>query len=891
MKPSSIAATAWHARTAADVLAELATSPEGLSEADVSARRQTFGANVLPRPRRRSTLLLYVHQFRNPLIYLLIIACAISLAIGEWTDAAFILAVLQINAILGTLQEWKAEASAAALQDLIPRRVPVRREGELRLVDSVDLVPGDIVRLDSGAMVPADLRLLSSRELKVDEAPLTGESLPAEKDAHDNVPETAPVGDRRTMLHAGTTVQTGRAEGVVVRTGAGTEVGRIAEALVAQPAPLPPLVVRLERFTRAIAVFVVAACAVIGVALFLKGLPPAQVFLVMVALAVAAIPEGLPIAITVALSVGSARMARRNVIVRRLPAVEGLGACTVIASDKTGTLTANELTLRAVWFPNGGDVEVEGRGYSPRGRCLKDGVPVSGPMEERLRDLATAGSLANEATLEWGDGSAPRLLGDSVDIAFLAFAAKLGLDREAIRRSFPEVGTIPYESARGFAARFHRAGGTCVAAVKGAAEALLPMCVNVDKSAVLLEVDRMAARGFRVLAVAQGPIEAVGDADDSVTADIRGLQFLGLVGLIDPVRPEAAEAVRTCRQAGIDVRVVTGDHPATALAIARSVGLAAGEDDVIRGSELAAAGDGPDYDGRVARGCVFARVEPVQKLAIVRSLQRSGHFVAVTGDGVNDAPALHQAHIGVAMGKGGTDVARGAADLILTDDNFASIVGGIEEGRIAYDNVRKVSYLLLSTGAAEIVLFFLAVAFDRPVPFFAAQLLWLNLVTHGFQSIALSFERGESGVLGRRPRPPGQALFDRRMIEEVALSALFIGTVGFLFFSWTLANGWAEADARNAVLLWMVACQNIHGFNCRSETRSTFRIPFAANPFLVIAVIVAHGVHIGAMYAPGLSDLLALKPVSFDVWLRIAGMALGLIVVMELYKLARPRDP
>jgi magnesium-transporting ATPase (P-type) len=373
---------------------------------------------------------------------------------------------------------------------------------------------------------------------------------------------------------------------------------------------------------------------------------------------------------------------------------------------------------------------------------------------------------------------------------------------------------------------------------------------------------------------------------------LSGLEFLGLVGLIDPLRPEVPAAIAACHRAGIGVRMVTGDHPATALAIARELGLTDRPDAVVIGADLAnLANDPGERDLAVARGRVFARVEPVQKLAIVESLRRAGHFVAVTGDGVNDAPALHAANIGVAMGQGGTDVARDASDLILADDNFSSIVNGVEEGRIAYDNVRKVVYLLISTGAAEIVIFFLAFQFGLPVPLFAAQLLWLNLVTNGFQDVALSFEKGEPGILDQPPRPPNQPIFDRRMIEEVTLSGAFIGVVGFLFFQWVLQQGWAEQEARNALLLWMVACENVHGFNCRSEWRSTFRIPLSANPVLVGAVIAAHGVHIGAMYTPGLSDVLQVHPVSLQTWAQVAALSLGLVVLMEIYKLLRPRRP
>jgi magnesium-transporting ATPase (P-type) len=891
MDPRRIAGIPWHARTADEALADLESRADGLSAAEAAARLTTFGANELPKAKRRSLAIVFLGQFQNPLIYLLLAAAAVSLAIGETTDAGFIFAVLLVNAVIGTAQEWKAETSAEALKRLLPIQVVVRRDGDSRKIDGRTLVPGDVVRIASGTLVPADVRLLAEQDVKVDESLLTGESLPVGKDAAAVVADASALGDRRTMLHAGTMVLSGRAEGVVVRTGSHTEVGRIAQALAAAPEAPPPLVVRLERFTRMIGVFIVAAVTVLGVALYLTGMAPAAIFFLVVALAVSAIPEGLPVAITVALSVASARMARRNVIVRKLPAVEGLGACTVIASDKTGTLTLNALIIARVWLPEVGDLVVEGRGYAPEGAIRRvDGGGLDEVAAAALRRLAEAGALANEAALRVDADGGVRHLGDTVDVAFLALAGKLGLSRPALLQTRPELAAIPYESAQKFAAAINRHGDGAIASVKGAAEVVLPMCAGADPPAVLDEAHRLAADGFRVLAVAAGQVAPT--AAEAPAAALAGLELLGLVGLIDPLRGEVPDAIRRCREAGIGVRMVTGDHPVTALAIARALGLAESETEVVHGADLHdLANDPSELDLAVARGRVFARVEPVQKLAIVESLGRGGHFVAVTGDGVNDAPALNAAHIGVAMGEGGTDVARGAADLILTDDNFASIVGGIEEGRIAYDNIRKVVYLLISTGAAELIVFFLAFAFGRPIPLFAVQLLWLNLVTNGFQQVAVSFEKGEPGILGLPPRSPDQPIFDRRMIEEVLLSGAFIGGVGFLFFDHLLRQGWSEADARNALLLWMVACENVHGFNCRSEWRSTFRIPLAANPILVLSVLAAHGVHIAAMYTPGLSEVLGAHPVSFATWSQIAGLALGLIAVMEVYKLVRPRPP
>jgi magnesium-transporting ATPase (P-type) len=866
----------WHAVPAADALRLLDTPRDGLTEAEAAARLRRFGPNELPSPPRDAPWVVFLRQFKSPLIYLLMAAAAVSVAIGEATDALFIAAVLLANATIGAIQEWKAESGAEALNAMIRIRAVAIRDGQRHQLDAADLVPGDMVVLEAGSVVPADLRLLSGQDLRADESLLTGESLPVEKAADAVVAEAAALGDRCSLLFAGTVVAGGRAEAVTVQTGRHTELGRIAQAMARTQAAVPPLVQRLERFSAAIGWLVVAATAVLGTALVAQGAPPAQIFLVAVALAVAAIPEGLPVAITVALSVGSARMARRRVIVRALPAAEALGACTCIASDKTGTLTCNELTIRRLWLPSGISVEVEGEGYDPAGRVLAG--PEDLPLVARLAD---SGRLCNEATFRPDGNGGWHRFGDTVDVAFLVLAEKTG--HRGGNGAAEEI--VPFDSGRRFAAAFHRVPKGLTAHVKGAVEAILPMCRG-DGAAALAEAERLAASGFRVLAVAAGPVR---EASSDHLAD---LEFLGLAALIDPLRPGARDAVARCRRAGVDVRMVTGDHPATALAIAAELGIASPADPVVTGTDLAGLAEDPDaFDEAVAKAKVFARVEPVQKLSIVQSLQRGGHFVAVTGDGVNDAPALRSAHIGVAMGKEGTDVARGAAGLIIADDDFSSIVAGIEEGRIAYDNVRKVVYFLITAGVGEIALFFIAFLAGLPIPLFAAQLLWLNLVTNGIQHVALALEKGEDDILDRSPRPPAQPIFDRRMIEQVALSGLFVGAVAAWFFAWALDRGMPETEARNALLLLMVVFGNVQAFNCRSERRSALAHSPFANPFLLVAVPAAHLVHVGAAYLPGLSTVLRIDPLSFDVWATVVPAALGLILVMDLYKWLRRFRP
>jgi len=857
----------------------------GLADKEAERRRERYGPNKLPEQKRDTVVRTFLRQFRDPLIYILLIAGAVSLAIGNLEDAAFIFAVLLFNAGLGTYQEYKAESAAQSLKQAMQITALVSRGGERREVDSEELVPGDLVSVKSGASVPADIRLLRAQDLRADESLLTGESVPVTKRADAELGPDTPLGDRATLLHAGSTVASGRGTGLVCRTGTMTELGRIAKSL-AEEEQLPPLVLRMRRFTRVIGIAILAAIIVLGLIQALRGYELLDIFLLAVALAVSAIPAGLPVATTVALSIGSNRMAKRNVIVRKLPAVEGLGACTLIASDKTGTLTANKLTGKLVRPLDGADVEVGGAGYAPEGGFTREGEEVEDA--DWLRDLIVSGALCNEADYDVEDGDV-RASGDTVDVAFLVLARKYGLTQEDLRQDHPEIGGIPFESERRFAVSFNRHGDTIRAHAKGAAQTLAGMC-DVDAEAVRDREEDLAARGYRVLAVASGEV----DEETAEKADpdaLQGLRFLGLVGLIDPVREEVPEAVERCHSAGVDVRMVTGDHPRTALAIGRELGLAREGDTVVTGAEIGSREDGDGETGdRIRDAAIFARVEPRQKTTIVETLQDAGHFVTVTGDGVNDAPALRTAHIGVAMGESGTDVARNASDLILTDDNFASIVHGIEEGRIAYDNIRKVVWLLMATAVAEIVLFTLAVTFDTALPLTPVQLLWLNLVTNGIQDVALAFEKGEPGVLDRKPRDPNERIFNRLMIEEVLVSGVYIGLVGFaVFYVLTAEMNLDTFEARNHLLLLLVLFENVHAFNVRSESRSAFRIPLGNNWLLVGAVVASQGVHILSMFVPGWRDVLEIEPVAFTTWAILLAITLTKFLIVEAYKAFRGR--
>jgi len=885
-----------HTLPAERVVAGLSSKTTGLTSAEVSRRQQQYGPNSLPRKEPASLFEVFINQFKSPLIYVLVAAAVVSLVIQEFSDAIFISAVLLLNAIIGTVQEFSAQRSADALQKMMMTQVRVLRDGDAYQINSEEIVPGDIVLLESGERVPADMRLLESHNLEIDESLLSGESVAVVKRAETVLETDTVLGDRINMAFAGSLVNRGRAVCVVTGIGLATELGTIAKSVTGDTSAKAPLQERMERFTHKVAIFVGCAVVVMAGILLLRGMPISEIFLSSVALAVSVIPEGLPVALTVALAIGMRRMARRDVIVRRLIAVEALGSCTYIASDKTGTLTANQLTVRQLAIPGYANWEVTGDSDQPNGEIL---TPRGQLDTDELKLLDTAcqcAVLANEGYLGHQDGSWASN-GDAVDVALLLMAHRANWVRAETIVTCPEIDTIPFESERLYSASLNRVDGKQRAFVKGAFEKLLLMCDKVLQpegngllyhESVEDRAKQLASQGYRVIALAFGDVE-IGDNEEFGHEHLTGLTLIGLVGLIDPLRPEAKPAVAKCRAAGIQVAMVTGDHPVTAFAIGRELNLLEDESQVVTGPQLKTAASELEFDGMTRDATVFARVEPTQKLDIVQSLQRNGHFVAVSGDGANDAPALRAAQVGVAMGKNGTDVARETADIIITDDNFDSIVDGVEEGRIAYANVRKVIFLLISTGAAELVLFVLAMITGLPLPLLAVQLLWLNLVTNGIQDIALAFEPGEGGELKQPPRPPSESIFNRLMLERVIISAIVIGVIAFGLFKYLLEQGFSLEQARNSTLLLMVLFENVHVFNSRSETLSVFRHNPMRNKLLLGGTIIAQLIHIGAMYTPWLGDVLGASPVTFEQWLTLLCLALSVLFVMELHKWYRSR--
>ena len=847
----------YHTKSIASVFEQLDTSQAGLSIKSANERLERYGPNTLPESKKRSFYTILFEQFKSPIIYVLLIAALVSFAIKEFTDAYFILGVLLINAIIGTYQEYSAAQKADSLKQIVKTYANVVREGKTHHIASNELTLGDLVLLESGSQIPADLRLIDTTELFINESLLTGESIDVGKDAT-FLSEDAEllVADRINMVYAGSFVSKGRGRGIVTAISLDTEIGKIAELLASTSQQKPPLVIRMERFSLNIAkIMGIIVIILMGLGVY-QNIELTKLFFLVVALAVSAIPEGLPVAITVALSAASSAMSKRNVIVRELSSIEGLGSCTMIASDKTGTLTQNKLSVTAFISPE---------------KIYKENDPSTD-------DILNCAILCNEAIINKEDEELS-FVGDQVDIALARYALSVNPKIILEYETRNLVNQLPYEPINSCAVSVYQEGSSFVHYLKGSPEAVLVQCsISEDeKQSASAQVKSWASKGYRTIALAK----KTNSEHDIVDKDY---VYLGFAAIIDPLRVGVEDAVKTAQNAGISIAMVTGDHPDTAYHIAKELGIAIDKEEVINGKEIELWIEHGAVAKEIAHKRVFARVSPEHKQRIVTAFQSLGHFIAVTGDGVNDAPALKYANIGIAMGKSGTDVARESSNLILADDSFHSIVNGIEEGRIAYDNIRKVIHLLISTGFAEIVLIMLSMFFVVPIPLLPVQLLWLNLVTNGIQDVALGLERGEPGVLERRPRNPKERIFNTAMISRVVTGGLYMGIAAFSVFYWMLSMGYSENTARNITLLLMVLFENAHVFNSRSEKLSIFVIDHRRNLLLLLSVVLTQGLHIASLYIPFMQDLLHLEPVSLKEWGILLVIALGLVFVMEVEK-------
>ncbi len=879
----------WYQLEADEVFGKLATSKEGLSNAEAENRLKEFGPNSLPEAEKISRLKIILHQFTSPLIYILMVAAIVTFFLGEYIDTGVIIAVLMLNAAIGYFQEYKAETSVRALRNMVVPKTKVVRDGREIEIPSEHLVPGDIVILASGMRVPADLRLFETIELRVEEAALTGESIPVEKMTKAIREENLTPGDQTNMAFMGTIVVNGRAKGIVAETGSRTILGQIAREVKELSVTKTPLQQKIGTFAHFIGLLVLGNAFAISLLGFFLRMSIAEIFKIAVAASVAAIPEGLPIVVTITMAIGISRMAKRHAIIRKLPAVETLGSTTVICSDKTGTLTKNEMTVKAI-YDGQHAFEVTGSGYEPKGEILHDWEPCDVASLEGVCGVLRIGMLCNESRM-YEEQGAFRVDGDPTEGALLVSAMKAGLVVEEERERFPLISLLPFESDRGFMATLHQHNGKRIIFVKGAPEKIVEMCSTTsnagsfDKKRALSMAEHFAGDGLRVLAMAY---KEVSDPliELSHTHVESGLTFAGMQGMIDPPRPEAIDAIKGCHEAGIRVAMITGDHAVTAKAIGKMMGITTTDSVVLTGKELETMSD-EDLFKKVKEVSVYARVSPQHKLRIVQQTMKHGEIVAVTGDGVNDAPALKAAHIGVAMGKSGTDVAKEASDMVITDDNFASIFHAVEEGRVVFDNIRKVTLFLIPTGFAAIVSILIAMVLDLPIPYVAAQLLWINLVTNGLQDVALAFEPGEKDIIKRPPRAPGEGIMSRLMYERSILVGLIISGGVIYNFTHALEQGASLERARTIAVTTMVLFQFFQAWNSRSELTSIFTINPLSNPFLFYSMIAAFLAQVAVVYVPALQWVFRTEALSGGEWVQTTLVALLVVVGVEIDKAIR----
>jgi Ca2+-transporting ATPase len=851
----------WHTLSRLSVLRMLKSSKAGLSEHEAAARLKIYGENKLRRTRRKTPAFIFIAQFASPLVILLLIATVISAVLGRLIDSAAIAAILMLNAALGFWQEWKAELAIEAMLALTVPRATVIRNGEKREILADALVPGDIVLLTTGQKVPADLRLLEAINLRINEAALTGESVPIEKSTRAITDVVLP--ERTNMAHMGTAVSYGRGIGIVVETGMRTEFGKVAE-LVRLPEEPTPLQRRLAEFSKSLGVLVIILAAILFALGFARGLSPAQIFFTAVALAISAVPEGLPAIVTVTLAIGLLALAKRKAIIRRLAAVEALGSMTVICADKTGTMTTNEMTVRQIWA-GGSLISVTGAGFEPFGEFHIGKKTV--PIKAALKKLLLAGALCNDAELLPPTPARPRwaIRGDPTEAALLVAAAKAGIKPDAER-----IDEMPFSSERKMMTTVNRIDQALIASTKGAPEVILPLCdlAKAERQRALDITRKMAKAGLRVLALAHKPLKR-----GYRRADLeRRLTFLGLVGIADPPRPETKKAIADCARAGIRTVMITGDHAATALAIAADIGL---KGKLLTGQELERMSD-EQLDRIIENIGIFARISPEHKVRIVNALKRKGHVVAVTGDGVNDAPALRMADVGIAMGIKGTDVAKEASDMVLTDDNFATIERAVQSGRLAYDNIKKFIRFLLSVNFSEIFVVSTAILAGLPLPLLPLQILWINLVTDGPPALSLAADPPAKDLMRRKPRDPKEHIFRAALPFMLTAGALAFA-VTFAIFLLLLPAG--VEKARTAALTTTVMFQLFFVFNCRSERLPFYKTNLFNNRKLLLAIAVALVLHMLIIYWPPLQLVFGTAPLVAADWALILPLAAsGLLV-------------
>ena len=860
----------YYSKSTEELFTNLKTSENGLSNYDVNNRLKKYGFNTIPRKERESLFVIFIKQIIDPIVLLLFVAVVFSFLTGEVVDAIGILIIIFIDLIIGTYEENKANDTIDSLQKLVPVSVKVIRNGKEIEIDIKDLVVGDIVCLESGDKVSADMRIIEAHNLTVDESILTGESIPVVKDSKTLKNKEISINAQENMLFAGCNIITGRGVAVVVSTGINTEIGKIADTIHNSKEEKSPLTIRMEKFSRQISIFIIIFSIFLAILLYIKGFELNEILISVIALSVSALPEGLPLALTMALTIASNKMAKKNVVAKKLYSVEALGSCTVIASDKTGTLTVNEQTAKKIILPNDLEYLVTGTGYSVEGS-------VVGEKLEYAKEIATLGVINNESKLN-------SFIGDKIDLAFLVLGQKL-----KIKEEYEIIDTIPYESANKYSACFYKKNNKTYCTIKGSLEVVskfsntINLKRNNDFTSIFRQNEELTKDGYRVIAIANGEVVT---KDKYSEKDIKNLKFMGLVGFIDPIRKEAIKSIKDSISAGIKVIMITGDHPLTAFKIAKDLKLTNNYDEVTTSDEINIYLNKSDreFDEFIKSKKVFTRVTSLEKLRIIESLKRMGEFVAVTGDGVNDALALQSANIGISMGSG-TDIAKDTSKMIILDDNFKSIVSGIFEGRVAYSNIRKIVYFLLSCGLAEVLFFTLSILFNMPMPLLAIQLLWLNVVTDGIQDIALSFEKGDKDIMKNNYINPRNGLFDRRMVSEILTSGITIGLIVFGF--WIYLNNYLKLDinvSRSYIMALMIIIQNIHAFNCRNEYKSIGEISLFSNKIFLIGIVGSIILGILVIEIDFFNEFLKTTSIPMNNLCLLFALGLIILLVMEIYK-------
>ncbi len=849
-----------------EIFTLLDTSLDGLTDSKASRLLEKHGKNELPSKKNESVFLILLSQFKNPIEIILVISAILSFTASEIVDAIALIVIILVDVIIGTVEETRAKKNALSLLNMIKVKSRVIRAGKEKMIDASNLVVGDIILLESGDKIPADARIIECHNFQVDESALTGESTSVAKD-NETIKNSVSLSERKNMIYAGTTVITGRAKAVVVLTGNETEVGAIADRVIKTEEEKSPLTIRIEKFSKDITLLIVFVALLTSIVLILKGYVASEIFICVVALSVSAMPEGLPLALTMALTIASKKMLKKNVIVKKLNAVESLGSCTVIATDKTGTLTVNEQTAKYILLANGDKFEITGTGYNGEGEVK----PIDKAKLEDARHLAMLGAINNEAQLIY-KGNKWVSHGDSIDIAFLALAEKINIEEKP---KIEEI--IPYESENQYSAVFYRDGKNLRCTVKGSLEKVMEF--SSKKETYKKQNIALTKEGYRVIAIADGVVKG------TEKTDIKNLEFIGMVAFIDPVRNDVKASIREAKSAGIKVIMITGDHPLTAYAIAKDLDLCTTIDEIATGEDLENYKNlsEQEFDKYVSRIKVFSRVTPLEKLEIVESLKRMGEFVAVTGDGVNDAPAIKAANIGIAMGSG-TDVAKETASMIIVDDSFTSIVEGVREGRTAYSNIRKITLFLLSCGLAEVFFFILSIAFGYPIPLLAIQLLWLNMVTDGLQDIALSFEPSDKMIMKEKPRDTKESLFSKDLLREVLVIGLTITTIVFITWKFMLDYNVPLLVARSIIMMLMVFIQNVNVLNCRDEKKSLFKMKIFNNKFVTITILSAIILQIVLSEIPFTALFLNVTPIPIGMILSLLIVSLSVIFAYEIYK-------